>query len=515
MSSTPFPIAEQRREGALGPYLRAIRAHRVVVVAITLLTFAAATAFALQRTRSYTAQAEILVTPLPQNDQNFLGVGMLRDSGDPTRTVQTAATLIETPDAALLTANRLADGTSRGQVSSAVHVQPVGQSNILGVSATAHSAERAALLANTYATSALQLRNQSLKRQINAAISQLRRNPASPDRSRLAALESVSKGIDPTLGISLHALAPRSPDGSPTWAIAAIALIAGFIIASIVALLLERLDHRLSDEDELLAAYPLPVLASVPLLPRRLLKGPDAQSPFAMPAGVREAFRSLQVQLDQRDTPRKTVMLTSASRSDGKTSSALNLALALVAAGHRVILMDFDLRKPDAAARLGLPTALPGLAAMITAGAKLEDVLVQAPGLGPLQVLPAGAGAQEIALLDAMSRRANELLEEASRLADYVIVDTPPLGEVSDALRLALEVEHLVIIARPGNTSRRSFEAMRDLLGRNGRVPDGIVVVGQGVESGGYYGYGASAAKSGPSGRKRSSWLNIRSLLGD
>ena len=88
-------------EPALGPYLRAIRAHRAVVI-LTTLAFVLAALFWLTfaRTPTYEATANLLVTPLPQDDQIFRGLQLLRDSGDPTRTVQTASSLVTSNEAA-------------------------------------------------------------------------------------------------------------------------------------------------------------------------------------------------------------------------------------------------------------------------------------------------------------------------------------------------------------------------------------------------------------------------------
>jgi Mrp family chromosome partitioning ATPase/capsular polysaccharide biosynthesis protein len=505
-----IPTTDSPHETAMVPYLRAVGAHLRVVVLLTLVTFGAATAYAVHRPPRYTATADVLVTPLPQDDHNFLGIQMIRDSGDPTRTVQTAASLIDTSHAALAAAQRLGDAT-RATVAAAVSVQPVGQSNVLAVKASAGTPQRAAAIANAYVTAALALRDAQLKQQIAAAIANLR-SPTASDPARLAVLASVRNGVDPTLSISLLALAPSSRDGTSTRVIAAVSLFAGFLIASIVALLLERLDGRIRLEDDLVATYRLPLLASVPPFARRLFGPRTPASAFAMPDGVREAFRGVQVQLDQLDGAGRTVMVTSASKGDGKTTSAINLAFALVAAGHSVILVDLDLRKPDVGRRLGLSPDEPGVAALITTDARPEDLLVQAPGLGPLKVLPAGAEAGHVVLLDELSRRASLLLEEVSELADYVIVDTAPLGEISDSLRLALEVEYLVVVARLGNTSRRGLEQLRDLLGRNERVPDGFVMIGGQVEGGSYsYGYGAMDHDAPPAERR----LSLRAILGD
>jgi hypothetical protein len=90
-----------------------------------------------------------------------------------------------------------------------------------------------------------------------------------------------------------------------------------------------------------------------------------------------------------------------------------------------------------------------------------------------------------------------------------VIVDTAPLGEISDSLPIALEVEYLVVVAQLGNTSRRSVEQLRDLLGRNRRVPDGFVLIGGPNAESAYYDYANPTVA--PTQRR----LSLRSLLGD
>src|SRR3954452_24204242 len=162
------PAFSERPEGALGPYLRAIRAHRLTVALIVLAALAGALLYVALRAPTYEASADILVTPLPQDDQTFIGVQVVRDSpSDPTRTVQTAANLLDSPNAAALAARRLGHGWTFASVDSATDVQPKGQSNILTVSAESHkSGADAARIANTFATAALTARATTLKTQI-------------------------------------------------------------------------------------------------------------------------------------------------------------------------------------------------------------------------------------------------------------------------------------------------------------------------------------------------------------
>ena len=98
----------------MGSYWRAVRTHPMVVAIVTLVTVLMAVAWISFRADTFEAEAQLLVTPLPQADETFLGFGPIRDSGDPTRTVQTAAALIETRRAAVPPAGSVRGGTPSG-----------------------------------------------------------------------------------------------------------------------------------------------------------------------------------------------------------------------------------------------------------------------------------------------------------------------------------------------------------------------------------------------------------------
>jgi capsular exopolysaccharide synthesis family protein len=257
-----------------------------------------------------------------------------------------------------------------------------------------------------------------------------------------------------------------------------------------LALLLEVTDRRIRDEDELLTVLPAPILARSPIIPRRSRSG--TLSPAAMPPAVREAFRTLRVQLERQPGTHRTIMLTSASSGDGKTTSAVNLALSLVGGGHRVLLIDFDLRKPDLARILGI-TPRRSLVATLT-GTPLSELLTPAPQLPPLQVVPAASTEGDVALLESLRRRMPDILEEARALADYVVLDTAPLGEVSDALTIGDHVDDIIVVTRPGHTNRANLESVQDLLSSAGLRPTGLLVVGERAgRSRTHYTYGTGA----------------------
>jgi Mrp family chromosome partitioning ATPase len=488
-------------EGALGPYLRAIRSHRLLVAVVTLVAIAASIAWTTLRPPSYQATANILLTPLAQEDTQFQGLNAVREAGDPTRTSQTAATLIRSTAAATRTAAKLGGDWSPKKVLDATTVTPEGESNILAVTGKADDADEAARLANTFARESLAARSDIIAKQATAEVARLR---ASQDDlgddtqakadviQRINALEKVRVDGDPTLTLSQAATKPESPSGPPMPVIIILAALAGFTLGSGAALLLELTERRIRNEDETVALYPLPVLARIPLLKSSQLRGRQASGWHMLPA-VREAFRTLMIQLGPHPEGRAhVVMVTSASTGDGKTTSAVNLAAAAAASGDPVILLDFDLRKPDVGRTLGVQpgTELTGL---LQPDTQLRDLLSPAPGLPALSVLTTTVAEGDVALVEALSRRLPELIADARDLCNYVVIDTAPIGEISDALRLVSDVDSIIVVTKPGNTNRANFEMMRDLLERTAYTPAGFLVIGDSTpRTSAYYAYGAT-----------------------
>jgi capsular exopolysaccharide synthesis family protein len=493
-------------DGALGPYLSALRSHKLLVLVVTFATVGAAAAWLQLRDVRYEASAQVLVAPLPQDDQTFLGLQVLRDSGDPTRTVQTAATLLDSPRAATATAEELGAGWTGDRVRQAVDIQPAGESNILSVTATADSAREAQRVANRFLRTALADRDEVLSRQIAGELDRLRaRQETLGDPTGTAAvelsdkiseLESVEARGDPTFSLSQPATTPDSAEGAGPLIVIPIALLAGFALGSGAALLLQLFDRRVRSENDFVAAYPLPILARVPKLSRRERRQISGTG-WLMPPAVHETFRTLLTQLSSLEDRPRTIMITSASTREGKTTSAINLAMAIAASGHSVILADFDLRKPAVARNLGIEsehTAASLLTSRLTPrrfARALSDV-GHIPNLKVLAVRSDGGGP---GLVHAFEDSVASLLEEAAHRAEYVVVDTPPLGEVSDALTFASAVDATLLVARPGRTKLRDLEFSRDLLERVGHTPLGylLVAVPQRGTRGYYHAYGVTA----------------------
>jgi Mrp family chromosome partitioning ATPase len=439
--------------GALRPYLRAVREHIFLVVLVVLVALGAGIAFVSLRSPRYEATAQLLITPLPQDDTTFRGLSLIRDTGDPARTAQTATALIDTRASATLAAKRLGDGFTADQVLADTDVTPLGDSDVLAVTAQAEGPDRAARIANEFADSALAARQRTLRAEVATAIAQAKTEPRSPAvLDRLTQLRSLTNGEDPTLSSSQRAVPPNSPAGVPAPLVIVLSLLAGLTIGAGAALLLELLERRIRDEDDLVRLRSPQTLTRVPKLSRQEARA-AARVPLAVPPAVREGFRTLQIQLDRNNPGHRSVMITSASTGDGKTSSAINLAAEVAGAGYRTILLDLDLRKPSIGAQLGLDAGNGSVLSLVTSQAKLSDVLVSSPELPGVQLLLAPTNADYPFaewLPPAISRWLPGILAEAKVLADYVIIDTAPLGEVADALRVATQVDEVLLVARLG-----------------------------------------------------------------
>lgn len=520
--------------GSIGSYLRAIRRHAAVVVCVALAALVGSLVWAAVRSRTYQATAQILVTPIEPGDATGAGLPVLHDSSDPAVTMETAAALVDSDSAADLAARRLGGHWSPKAVTSAVSVLPRGGSNLLDVTATAADGGTAAHVADAFAQASLDVRRLALEQQVRASISALRTRLAaakagSPESrsisGRISTLSSELGVPDPTLS-----LAERAPAGIANGPAAAtvvpLSLLGGIVLGCVAAILLELATMSVRDEADLATVYPLPILARVPGLRRREIpwrrgggllvrdglpllsdgrslrpgKRPGALSTagadvaprsgaakaagngdrgWSIPPIAGEAFRALLLQLETTGEHAQVVMIASPGSDDGRTETAINLAATAAAAGHRAVLLDLDLYHAGVARRLGLARQH-GAAELSDPDVELDDLLEPVPGLPGLRVLPtrrfAVAQLRELGLLERAVRGLPSLIRRAAEDGELVVVDAPPLGEVSDALRMLPAVDDLVLVARVRHTQRQALVEVRELLQRSGRVPTGIVL---------------------------------------
>jgi capsular exopolysaccharide synthesis family protein len=176
-----------------------------------------------------------------------------------------------------------------------------------------------------------------------------------------------------------------------------------------------------------------------------------------------EAMRSLytSVMLARPENPPKAILIASPFQGEGKTTVAINLALALAQRG-RTVLVDADLRRPGVALAFGL-TESKGLSEVLSGAIRLDRVLVPSLISPNLSVLPAGSAsipAAQLAASEAMGTVINLLREQF----DHIVVDSPPILAFSDGRALSPLVDGVILVGRSGSTTRQALTRSMELL---------------------------------------------------
>src|SRR5438309_683949 len=202
--------------------------------------------------------------------------------------------------------------------------------------------------------------------------------------------------------------------------------------------------------------------------PSDLIVSSDPTSPIA------ECYRALvNSLLLSAAVPPKTILITSAITGEGKTTTSVNLAIILARQGRRELLVDADLRRPSihqimrVAATDGLSTVLRIRQSLQTRASTLpstpESAIHRIPGIPKLSVMPAGpmdAEPAELIASDAMQ----DLLHEWNLQFDHVIIDSPPVLVVSDAVRLSVGADSVILVVRSGYTPQDAFARAQEVL---------------------------------------------------
>jgi len=279
---------------------------------------------------------------------------------------------------------------------------------------------------------------------------------------------------------------------------------------------LERRDRRVKSPEEVEQVYGIPVIGMIP--ESGVLRSGAVPTPRD-----EEAFLMIRAQLRYFDVDRdiQVVMVSSAESGEGKTMVSLNLARAAARAdGKRALLIESDMRRPSLTRLIGRESVA-GLAELLSHSQDLHaglrelvvtpDQVVHSERPVHLDILLAGSVPPNPAeLLE--SRRMIELLDAAASMYDIVVIDTPPIGVVSDAIPLAHQVDGVLLISRIGVSHRdQASRLMKRLRGLNAHIL-GVVVNSYKPASGsryGYYGYyqpedGNGSARRGLLSRQKS-----------
>lgn len=268
---------------------------------------------------------------------------------------------------------------------------------------------------------------------------------------------------------------------------------AGGVLGVLFALLATRLDTRVRGVDDLPRSPERVLLGSIPF--DRAAR--SARAVLEDPSGpLAESYRRLRVNLQFLDvaSPVRSIVVTSSVAGEGKSTSAVNLALVMAEKGKRVLLLDADLRRPRVAALLGIEGSV-GLSTVLIGEAAVSDV-VQHWGAPGLDVVPAGQLPPNPGQLLDSDRMAVVL---ASLEADYdvVIIDAPPLLALTDAAVLARRTAGALVVARYRTVRRHDLRDALASLDRIGVPCLGIVAVGARLKDvAPHHGYGLEPAGS-------------------
>lgn len=468
MSSTGFAA-----RGSGGPYVRAIASHRLVVLIVAIATILGASAYLTIRHSTYEATLYVLFTPLQQGDRSSQGLPLIVASADPTRDIQTAASLLDAPQAAALAAQRLGPSWNRAQVAASTNVQPNGQSNILVITADASTPAEAARIASTYATATLDARRALLQQRATAISPTIPAKPSAgdtTDQQLRADINLLLAGSDPNFSIVHTAAADGTPTDPSAKLVLLLACVGGLALGAVAALILELLSNRVRDSDDLQELYPIPIRAR---LPRLRPAGRGRGDEMTTTPDYAASLQLLVSQLEERAAGGEVVFATGASAKEGTTTTLLHLARALADSRRQVLVVDCDLQKRSATSRLALEGAR-GLSDVVAGAARATECIVSAPRFPSLSVLPAGTS--PVALL---GRDLPEIIEEARHFADWILIDSGPLAQATDLVPALKSVDEVLVIARPGQTRRADFRLLRDLLEDAPTAVVGLVVVGE------------------------------------
>jgi len=497
-------LLDDGRDGAgvltLHDYLRILRSHRLLIAIVTGVALVATLSVAFARTPQYRASSELLIEPFQRVEE-----ATLDDLASSSEGIETVRRLVTAPDVRSVVAARV--GVAEDDpVLDAIDVTVLTGTRILTITATGADARLVADVSTTYAEAFLDVRRERVLLEITAArvvldeqLAELERTIVTLDESleqrrvfglgvgalqlerdvqfsRLSGLLSqrsqvVEEGSELSSGGQVLAAAtePTRPFRPQPLRDGLLALLVGLSAGIGLALLRDRLDDTVRGELDVRRATGMrPLLGRIPAYdPPDGVTRRGAISVIDPTSIAAESYRELSTNVrfllgmpGVRDRA-TSIMVVSASANDGKSTTAVNLAVASARAGQRVILVDADLRRPSANAFLGLGR-LRGLTDAAIAGLPVDEMLVTV-GVDRLRLLPAGSiPSNPVDLLagPAMERIHRELGADA----DLIVYDTPAALAVPDALEVGRLVDGAIVVLQHERSTRRELSAAVERL---------------------------------------------------
>jgi capsular exopolysaccharide synthesis family protein len=487
----------------LRSYTRLVLRRKWWVTGLTLLGLAAGVAIPFNQAKQYAATAQILV-------QSAIGPGALAAAPQQVTPTEVQTMLQLVTSASVLNA-------VRQQLGSAPPVQAseVAQTNVINITAISPVPATAARVANSYARQFVgtqqnaALRNATnaeaeLKAQIRAAGKQVKAlrkagrsasqvnavvNQQAVLQVQLSQLEVNGANATGALSVVTPAGAPAAPSSPKPAQDALLGLIAGLILGLAAAFLRDSLDDAVSSKEAAEHLTGAPVLAAVPMVSSWRKRDRPLVVTLARPASpAAEAYRSLRTSLQfaRQEHELRTILVTSPAAAEGKTSTLANLGAVFAQAGQRVLMVSCDLRKPRLGQFFGVDERA-GLTTAILGENSVENLIQPAPGTDGLWVLPSGPPPPNPAEL-LNGARSQEIFARLRETFDLVLIDSPPVLPVTDAVVLSKDVDATLLVVAAFRTRSGDLQRAREKLAQVDARVVGVVLNEATRQGSGYYG---------------------------
>jgi capsular exopolysaccharide synthesis family protein len=453
-------------------FVRVLRARWISIVAAVILGFGGAVAMTMQMTPQYEASTRLFVSTTATPD----GVSDVWQGAQYSQQrVQSYTELLTGEALAQRTVDRLRLNISAKALTERIEASSAPESVVLDVSVRDSTPTGARDIANALTDEFV-----SMATELETA-----KNGSEPD-ARVVVQQRAALPTDPV---------------SPNPALnLGVGLALGLLCGLGLAILRDRLDTTVKSREIVEEITGTGLLGNIPFDKKR--KKEAAISFKEDRSRIAEAVRAFRTNLqflDVDETPRVYV-LTSCLEAEGKTTTALNLALALAEAEHSVVIVDGDMRNPTLHRYLGLMQSV-GLSTVL-GGQETLDVALQGTRFSGLTGLTAGDNPSNPSELLG-SRAGQKLLNDLRTRFDYVVVDSPALLEVTDAAILAAEADGVVVVVRFGETTREQLaHAVGNLKNVGARILGAVLTMtpARGITSYSYNYYGVHRAPSGSRG---------------
>lgn len=520
-------------EMTLRDYLRVIARRKGILVTAILFALVGSLAITLLQEPIYQAEAQLLVQPRSGDtvfeDDPAVNVQNLE------RAIQTEIQVVEGQRVRTRVREDLGLDTDPPRVNASA----VGSTDIVSVKVRSADPETAQVLADAYTEAYITTRREQAVDDLDAATTEMQEKVAelqerideidqqvadAPARSqgdlraslsgqrqalvnqqatfneRIDVLQVDTALITGGASVVRTADLPEQPVEPTPVRTTALALVVGIILGLGAAFLVDHFDDSINVEADLHAVTATPVLAVVPVHPppdNRPIAVSEPNDPSV------EIYRGLRtnVQFLGLDARMRVIQVTSSLPGEGKTTTAANLAVVLAQAGHNVVLVDADLRKPMLHRVFSIPQQR-GLTDLLL-GDLIDLVVSQVDG--GLHVIPSGNVPPNPSEMLASDRTA-KLLEELANRFEYVIVDSAPTLPVSDSLALAAAADGVLHVSQARRASKRNVADSFERLERVTASPVGMILNraktrrrGSGYGYGYGYAYTTSSRQQAPS----------------